>query len=278
MGSLNRCLLIKCILISLYFFAYISYGQDIQFYGEAKPGSVIIAHGNGIVSATLNKQKLFIDSNRTFIFGFDRDAKGKFILKVKQKNKKPTLFTYQIEEQVYEKQRLSLPSKFVTPPKKVLAQIKKETLQMKKARTKMQNTKTAFFKNGFSYPVDSVEITSTFGVKRILNGKPKKDHNGIDFGGEEGDSVYSITDGIVLLAAENFYYNGTFVLIDHGQGLTSVYLHLSKLHVKTGQKVKMKELIGEIGSTGRSTGPHLHLGVQWYKKRIDPLNVLDLKF
>ena len=109
---------------------------------------------------------------------------------------------------------------------------------MKKARAKMQNVKTAYYSGGVVFPVDSVEITGDFGVKRILNGKPKNEHNGIDFSGEEGDSVYAISDGIVRLAAENFYYNGTFVLLDHGQGLSSVYLHLSKLHVKSGKKVK----------------------------------------
>ncbi|MFA7229162.1 MAG: M23 family metallopeptidase, partial [Melioribacteraceae bacterium] len=80
----------------------------------------------------------------------------------------------------------------------------------------------------------------------------------------------------VRLSGKNFYYNGNFILLDHGQGLTSVYLHLSKLNAGDGQKIKKGEVIGLAGSTGRSTGPHLHLGVQWYKKRIDPQNLLNL--
>lgn len=252
------------------------FSQEISFSGEAKPASLIIAKGEYIVSASLNKQKLLVDNDGTFVFGFDRDAKGKFILRVKQKNQKEKVYTYVIEQREYEKQKLSLPGKYVSPPKRYLKQIKRETAKMKSARVKMKGVKTAYYNEGFALPVDSVRVTAVFGGERILNGKKKKEHNGIDFGGEEGTPVYAITDGIVRLAAENFYFNGTFVLLDHGQGLSSVYLHLSKLHVKNNQQIKKGELIGEIGSTGRSTGPHLHLGVQWYNKRIDPAGLLNI--
>lgn len=267
----------KIFLVSLILF-FTSYAQEITFKGEAKPAGIIIANGENITSAVLNKQKLLVDKDGTFVFGFDRDAKGKFILRVKQKKQKEKVFTFVIEQKEYEKQSLSLPGKYVSPPKRYLKQIKRETAKMKNARAKMNGVKTAYFKEGFILPVDSVRITAEFGGQRILNGKKRKEHNGIDFGGVEGDSVYAITDGVVRLAGENFYFNGTFILLDHGQGLSSVYLHLSKLHVKNNQHVKQGELIGEIGSTGRSTGPHLHLGMQWYKKRIDPANVLNLDF
>lgn len=259
------------------FFVFVSsYAQEITFSGEAKPAGIIIAKGENITSATLNKQKLLIDKDGTFIFGFDSEAKGKFILRVKQKKQKEKVFTYVIEEKEYEKQSLSIPKKFVNPPKRFLKQINRESAKMKNARAKMAGVKTAYYNEGFVLPVDSVRITAEFGGQRILNGKKKKDHNGIDFGGNEGDSVYAITDGIVRIAGEKFYYNGNFVLLDHGQGLSSVYLHMSKLHVKNNQIVKKGELLGEIGSTGRSTGPHLHLGIQWFKKRIDPANVLNI--
>lgn len=264
-------------LFLIIFFVFVStYAQEITFSGEAKPAGIIIAKGENITSARLNKQELLVDKDGTFIFGFDSDAKGKFILRIKQKNQKEKVFTYVLEEKEYEKQSLSIPKKFVNPPKRFLKQINRETAKMKNARAKMTGVKTAYYNEGFVLPVDSVRVTAEFGGQRILNGKKKKDHNGIDFGGDEGDSVYAISDGIVRIAGEKFYYNGNFVLLDHGQGLSSVYLHLSKLHVKNNQLVKKGELIGEIGSTGRSTGPHLHLGIQWFKKRIDPANVLNL--
>ena len=260
------------------------FSQEIKFTGEAKPGSIILGFGENIVRATFSqvnkpasKQKLLIDKEGHFIFGFDGNAKGKFVLRIKQKEQKEKVYNFDLAEREYEKQELSINKKFVNPPRKYSKRIAREATLMKKARAKMLNVKTAYYKSGFQYPVDSVEISGEFGVKRILNGKPKNEHNGLDFRGDQGDSVYAIADGIVRLAAEEFYYNGTFVLLDHGQGLSSVYLHLSKLHVKNGDKVKKGDLIVEIGSTGRSTGPHLHLGVQWYKKRIDPNNVIGLQ-
>lgn len=252
------------------------FSQEINFSGEAKPASLIVARGENIVSATLNNQKLLVDKDGTFIFGFDRDAKGEFILSVKQENQKEKVYTFILEQREYENQKLSLPGKYVSPPKRYLDQIKSETSKMKNARAKMMDVSAAYFNVGFTLPVDNVKVTAVFGGQRILNGKKKKEHNGIDFAGDEGTPVYAITDGIVRLAAEKFYYNGTFVLLDHGQGLSSVYLHLSKLHVKNNQQIKKGELIGEIGSTGRSTGPHLHLGVQWYNKRIDPAGLLNI--
>ena len=159
---------------------------------------------------------------------------------------------------------MTVDKKYVKPPKKLKARIKREAKLIKSAWAKVGKITTALFMKGFDYPV--------------LNGKPSDIHNGVDFRRPEGDSVKAITDGIVRIAGKDFFYNGNFILLDHGQGLTSVYLHMSKLIVKAGQKVRKGELIGLVGSTGRSTGPHLHLGVQWYKKRIDPMSLFEIKF
>jgi murein DD-endopeptidase MepM/ murein hydrolase activator NlpD len=252
--------------------------QQIKFYGEAKQGGIIIGEGKDAVSASLNNTKLQIDGNGIFVFGFDRDAVGKYLLKVKFKNKKVETFEYDLEKKQYEEQKLRLANKYVTPPKKLRNRIQFEARLIKSARAKVGKVKDALFMEGFVYPVDSVDIRATFGVQRILNGKPSNVHNGLDFGGAEGDSIHVITDGIVRMAGKDFFYNGNFILLDHGQGLTSVYLHMSKIIAKDNQKIKKGDVIGLIGETGRATGPHLHLGVQWYKKRIDPMSLFELKF
>jgi len=267
----------KFSLVFLLIFSLRIYSQEIKFYGEPIAGGVIIGKGENVKAAWLNNKQLSIDKNGIFIFGFDRDAKGKFVLRVKLKNKKLINYEYKIEKRLYEEQRLTLPKKYVTPPKKELSRIKKEARIIKQARSKIGKLNAALFSSGFVYPVDSIKITGLFGSKRILNEKPHNIHNGIDFAVGEGDSVYAITDGIVRLAGENFYFNGNFVLLDHGQGLSSVYLHLSKIFVQNGERIKKGEVIGLAGSTGRSTGPHLHLGVQWLNKRIDPLSLLEIK-
>lgn len=276
----------KFLIIIIIFLLFTSINaQDIKFFGEAKPGNIVFAIAENIEYASLekvgksgSKKKLLFDKNGNFIFGFDAEAEGKYVLRVKQKGIKEKTFIYEFEKIVYEKQKLSVASKYVTPPKRFAKKIAEESIKMKRARAKTNNVKEAYYLSGFRFPVDSVTITSDFGLTRILNGKPKNLHNGLDFRGGVGAPVYAISDGIVRLAAENFYYNGTFVLLDHGQGLTSVYLHFSKLNVKTGDRIKKGDLIGEVGSTGRSTGPHLHLGIQWYNNRIDPNCVLGLKF
>ena len=250
--------------------------QEIQFYGEAKQGGIIIGIGKNIKSAQLNGANLQIDKSGVFVFGFDRDAKGISKLKVRFKNKKVETFEYTLEPREYEEQRLTIANKYVTPPRRELKKIKREAQLMKAARAKVGKLKTALFISGFAYPVDSVDIRSVFGSQRILNGKKANIHNGLDFAAEVGDSIRAISDGIVRIAGDNFYYNGNFILLDHGQGLTSVYLHMSKLLAKNNQKVRKGEVIGLAGSTGRATGPHLHLGVQWNKKRIDPMSLFTI--
>jgi len=250
--------------------------QEIKFYGEAKQGGIIIGIGKNISSVQLNGANIQFDKSGAFVFGFDRDAKGISKLKVRFKNKKVETFEYTLEPLKYEEQRLTIAKKYVTPPRKELKKINREAQLMKAARAEVGKLKTALFISGFTYPVDSVDIRSVFGSQRILNGKKANIHNGLDFSAKVGDSIRAISDGIVRIAGDNFYYNGNFVLLDHGQGLTSVYLHMSKIIAKDNQKVKKGEVIGLAGSTGRATGPHLHLGVQWYKKRIDPMSLFTI--
>ncbi len=267
----------KTIFISviLFFFTTIT-AQEIQFYGEAKQGGIIIGVGKNITSVQLNGVNIQIDKSGAFVFGFDRDSKGISKLKVRFKNKKIETFEYTLEPREYEEQRLTIAKKYVSPPKRESKRIKRENQLMKAARAKVGKLKNALYMSGFVYPVDSVDIRSVFGSQRILNGKRANIHNGLDFSAEVGDSIRAISDGIVRIAGDNFYYNGNFILLDHGQGLTSVYLHMSKIIAKENQKIKKGEVIGLAGSTGRATGPHLHLGVQWYKKRIDPMSLFNL--
>lgn len=266
----------KFIFLNILFLFTTLSAQEINFYGEAKQGGIIIGVGKNIVTAFLDETQLQVDKSGAFVFGFDRDAKGTFDLIVDFKNNKVKTFKYVIKKQKYDVQRLQVAKDFLSPPKKILKQIQTEKQMMIEARTKVGKINDALFLNGFNSPLNIVDIGATFGVQRILNGKPSNVHNGLDFRAEEGDSIRAIADGIVRIAGENFFYNGTFVLLDHGQGLTSIYLHMSKLLVNNDRTVKKGEVIGLVGSTGRATGPHLHLGVQWYKERIDPMILFSI--
>ena len=160
--------------------------------------------------------------------------------------------------------------KYVSPPKSELERIKLERKSTQKAKQSIGEVKEALFKNGFQKPIKKGRITGIFGSQRILNGVPKNPHNGIDIAVPKGTPVKAIADGKVIFSADNFYYAGNFIIIDHGLGLNSMYLHLDESLVKEGQFVKKGEQIGKVGTTGRSTGPHLHWAVQWFDKRVDP--------
>ena len=132
-----------------------------------------------------------------------------------------------------------------------------------------------FFKNKFIIPVDDAIITGVYGSQRILNGKPKWPHYGLDFAQEEGTPVKAMLDGTVTLAETDLYYTGGTLIFDHGHGISTLYMHMQKILVNEGQKVKQGEVIGTVGSTGRATGPHLDIRLNWFDTRLDPATALD---
>ena len=126
-----------------------------------------------------------------------------------------------------------------------------------------------YFTNDFIQPVNGI-ITGVFGSQRILNGKAKNPHRGLDIAAEKGTPVLSTNDGVVILAEEDLYYTGGTIVIDHGHGVKSIYAHLNSVEVKVDDKIKRNNVIGTVGSTGRSTGPHLHWGVMVFNTYVDP--------
>lgn len=254
------------------------YPQKIKLIGKAEPSGVLIGEAKNIKSVLLDGDEIGFDERGYFLVGFDRDAKGTHTIRVIFNDGESEIKKITLAKRKYVIQRLKIAEKYVTPPSSELPRIEEEAERMKEARKKIGIIDTAFYASGFVRPVEGGRITSIFGSQRILNGVPKSPHNGIDFAVDEGTPVLAAADGIVTIAGNNFYYNGNFVLLDHGQGLNTVYLHMSKLNVQTGTKVKKGEIIGWVGSTGRATGPHLHWGAQWFTKRIDPMVLLNLKF
>ena len=275
--------LTKIYIIFLFCFAYTAHAQvvknKLELIGEAAPGKLIVGKATNADSVYLNDHKLKIDNNGFFIFGFDRDELGKQALKVYYTDGNQEIKQLNLNKREYNIQKINdLEQKYVNPPQETLDRIDRETEIVKEARKTIDETDDPYYLSGFEKPVEGGRISGEYGGQRILNGEAKSPHNGIDIALPAGTPVYAMADGIVALKADTFYYNGNFILIDHGQGLSSVYVHLSKILVENGQKVFIGQKIGEVGSTGRSTGPHLHWGVQWYKKRIDPMSLIELNF
>ncbi len=174
--------------------------------------------------------------------------------------------TVQVIPKDYPKQELTLPKKMVTPPTDVYDKIKADRVETSKA--KGTNSPQRNWHLPFERPVEG-KITSLYGLQRILNGKPKNPHRGLDFRSPMGNPVKSTADGIVILVGDH-YYAGNSIYIDHGNGVVSMYFHLSKPLVKEGDKVQRGQAIGLSGQSGRATGPHLHFSLSVLGKLVDP--------
>ena len=176
-----------------------------------------------------------------------------------------------VEHRDFPEQHLKVASKYVTPPKAVHERILVEKAMFLKvihARTRAQ-----YLKRPFVRPVSGV-VTSAFGLRRVFNGEPRRPHMGVDLRGKKGTPVKAFAAGRVALTGD-LYFAGNCVCLDHGQGVVSMYVHLSRIDVRQGQVVKAGQVIGRVGSTGRVTGPHLHFGLYVLDKAVDPLPLLD---
>lgn len=165
-------------------------------------------------------------------------------------------------------EHLALPERMVTPSKKDLARINREANLLNETFS----LRSPRFWTAFEAPVDD-EVSSVFGKRRIMNGKQKSPHSGTDFRSPTGTPVRPISNGRVALVADLFY-TGNTVVVDHGEGLFSLYGHLSEVVVNEGHDLLANEVLGRVGSTGRSTGAHLHLTVKLLGERVDPLALL----
>lgn len=174
-------------------------------------------------------------------------------------------------EKDYPVQHLALPESMVTPPREVLDRIAADREKTAAALNTLTNQR--HWSEGFLRPVPG-SVSSPFGVRRFLNNQPRAPHRGVDFRGPEGTPVKAVESGRVVLS-DDLYFGGQTVIIDHGLGLLTVYMHLSEILVHKGEDISRGELVGLVGMTGRSTGPHLHLGAYILGEAVDPMPLLE---
>ncbi|ACS78803.1 M23 family metallopeptidase [Maridesulfovibrio salexigens] len=201
----------------------------------------------------------------------DKIGRDKLVIKTVSESKERTFGrTVKVNKKKYRIQRLTLPEKMVTPPAEVLDKIAQDRREVAVAKAAMSPERKWYVP--FTRPTKGSQ-SSPYGAQRILNGKPKNPHRGLDFRGAKGNAIKAMADGKVVLVG-NHYYAGNSVYIDHGSGVVTMYFHLSRIDVKEGELVERGQLIGGIGSTGRVTGPHLHMSVSVQGKLVDPSYVL----
>ena len=220
----------------------------------------------------VGKKEVKVSEDGFFVFGIDRDRKYDLVL-TKIINKKKEKIIKKVLKRKYKIQRIDgLPENKVTPPESVYKRIKKENNAIGEARA--INSNLLFFKNKFIMPVEGI-ISGVYGSQRILNGKPKWPHYGIDIAAKQGTMIKSSGNGIVTMAEDDLYYTGGTIIMDHGHGISTIYSHLENILVSVGDKINQGDIIGTVGSTGRSTGPHLDFRINWFQTRLDPMSVLN---
>tara|TARA_Y100000741_G_scaffold364280_1_gene354737 strand:+ start:689 stop:1477 length:789 start_codon:yes stop_codon:yes gene_type:complete len=258
------------ILVSLFFLLISTSSFATTFEGKFIQGSFILGKTDPGSEVFIDKQKVKVTSDGYFAFGLGRDRKNDVIITINKEKIIKKVF-----KREYKIQRIDgLEEKKVTPPEEVYERIKRENKWIGEARA--VNSDLAFFKNKFINPLENAIVTGVYGSQRILNGKPKWPHYGIDFAAEEGTEIKAMLSGVVTLAEPDLFYTGGTLIFDHGHGVSTLYMHMKTLMVKKGQKVKQGDVIGTVGSTGRSTGAHLDVRLNWFQTRLDPATVLDI--
>ncbi|HET9190954.1 MAG TPA: M23 family metallopeptidase [Rudaea sp.] len=241
----------------------------IHLPDRMEQGQLVIGHAPPKTQVEFDGHALRVGADGTFVFGLSRDAAPQAELTVRGADGQPQTLKFDVEQRSYPTERVNgLPQQTVTPSPEILARIEREQAAVQAARARDDARED--FRHGFSLPVQGARISGVYGSQRIDNGVPKAPHMGLDMAVPAGTPIHAPAAGVVSFAAKDLFLTGGTVLIDHGYGLDSSFLHMSRVDVKVGQRVKRGDIIGLAGMTGRATGPHVHWGFNWFEVRLDP--------
>jgi len=240
----------------------------LELKGELTQGGLILGRTDPGTKVSMRKHPIRVSTDGYFLIGFSREAPKKAWLVLEFPDGTRKVKTLDIKRRKYRIQRIDgLPPKMVTPPPETLARIRRENAKIGKARA--ADTPVPYFLKGWIWPSQG-RISGVYGSQRILNGEPRRPHYGVDIAAAVGTPVVAPSDGVVRLAETGLYYTGGTIILDHGHGLSSAFLHMNDVEVKVGQMVRQGERIGTIGRTGRVTGPHLDWRMNLFGARLDP--------
>ena len=245
---------------------------NVVLNGKFTQGALLRGQAPAGAKVTLNGETVQTNKDGKFVVGFEREAPLQQTLVVKLDNGQKWQRDITLEKREYNIQRIDgLEQKMVSPPAEVTARIKKDNINVANARSGNTDLDALFTR--FEWPAKGV-ISGVYGSQRILNGVPKWPHYGLDIANETGTPVYAPVDGVVTMA-DDLYYSGNTLILDHGMCVFSTFLHMDTITVEVGETVKQGEQIGTIGSTGRSTGPHLDWRINLGNTRLDPQTIIS---
>lgn len=247
----------------------------IKLTGQLVQGGLVVGVAPPGTKVWFNKRRVKVSDDGDFLIGFGRDAAPRHLLAFAFDGGPDQRHILHVEDRTFEPETIDgLPPEMVDLDKETRKALTKSRGRIKKIRNKASDV--PYFRDGFRWPAKG-KITSTYGRKRTLNGKELGYHWGVDIGARVGGKIKAPAGGVVVFAEEDVPLSGNLILVDHGHGLTSSFLHLDKIKVKVGDKVKAGQQIGTLGNTGRSTGPHLDWRMNLFDTRIDPQTLVRPK-
>lgn len=260
------------VLLWLWGISFIPLATALEFQGTWQQGAMLVGRTTPGNTVIFQDRAVSLTSQGYFVIGLGRDVEGPVVVDV-HNGKNSQQYSYSVAQREYKVQRVNgVPQRTVTPPSaKVLERIRREGRLVRQARA--DNDPREDFLQGFIKPLEG-PITGVYGSQRVYNGVPKNPHYGLDIARPTGTVVVAPAPGIVKLVHDDMYYSGGTIVLDHGYGLSSSFIHLSGALVKKGQRVEAGDAIAKVGATGRATGPHLDWRVNWFNVRLDPALVL----
>ena len=249
----------------------------LTMVGDFRPGGLLFGHITTEQAVYYRGEQVLVNPRGQFVIGLDRDHEGDLMLNIVQQDGSKVMHKFVIQPREYHIQSIKgVAKKYVSPDPQQLARTRSESARVRTARQQL-SFEDAFF-DGFIWPAKG-PITGVYGSQRIFNGEPRRPHYGLDIAGPIGAEVIAPAAGIVRLA-EDLFFSGMTMVIDHGHGLSSSFLHLSEMIVAAGESVEQGQLIARIGDTGRVTGPHLDWRMNWQlgavSVRVDPQQLVKI--
>jgi murein DD-endopeptidase MepM/ murein hydrolase activator NlpD len=254
-------------------FSSVSWAVQLRLPDRVYQGDLIVGQIEPAGTVLLKGKEQPVSSRGYFVIGVPRLQKTDLLITAISGQNKVSK-TVRVLAYEWKIQRIDgLPKRQVNPPPEALVRIKNDNQKVREIRQAGIHPVPLFLRGGFIAPVKG-RITGVYGSQRILNGQPRSPHSGVDIAAAKGTPIVSPANGIIRLAAKDMYLMGNTLMIDHGMGLVSIFIHLDSVSAGEGQRVAQGEIVARVGNTGRTTGPHLHWGISVGSTSIDPARLL----
>lgn len=260
--------LLALLLIGLLSAMALAADPRIELPVQSRQGELVIGRVPPGSSVRLGERQLRVSDQGWLAFGFGRDQGERQLLDIHLPNGDRIEHSIEIEQRQYRIERVDgLPPSTVSPDSELQRRIAREQAVVAQAR--QRDDDRLDFLSDFIWPVEG-RISGVYGSQRILNGVPRNPHYGLDVAAPTGTPLRAPAAGIVTVAEADFFLTGGTLTIDHGHGVSSTFIHLSRLDKQVGDRVEQGEIVAAVGATGRATGPHMHWGMNWFDVRLDP--------